>query len=99
MLWSDNMMIPRGANHQSNAEALMNYYYDPTVAAKVAAKVNYICPVDGAREAMRHIDASLVDNPLVFPDDATLAKTHIFKNLDPAQERKYTDMFTAVTGA
>ncbi len=48
-LWSDNMMIPIGSPHKANAEKLINYYYDPKVAAEVAAYVNYICPVQGAQ--------------------------------------------------
>ncbi len=99
MLWSDNMMIPNGSVHQKNAEMAMDYYYDPKVAAQVAAYVNYICPVEGAKEEMASIDKSLVDNPLIFPDDATLSKTHIFKGLNADQEKKYTDMFTKVSGA
>ncbi|HET6816416.1 MAG TPA: spermidine/putrescine ABC transporter substrate-binding protein [Mycobacteriales bacterium] len=99
MIWSDNLMIPNKASHKTNAEKLINYYYDPTVAAQVAAYVNYICPVDGAKQAMEKIDKTLVDNPLIFPDDATLAKTHIFKTLDGPTETKYNNMFTAVTGA
>ena len=55
-LWSDNMMVPNLATHKANAEAWMNYYYDPAVAAKLAAWVNYICPVEGAREEMEKID-------------------------------------------
>ncbi len=51
-LWSDNMMVPNQATHKANAEALMNYYYEPEVAARLAAWVNYICPVEGAEEAM-----------------------------------------------
>ena len=27
----------------------MNYYYEPEVAATLAAWVNYICPVEGAQ--------------------------------------------------
>src|SRR3954454_2198902 len=99
MLWSDNMMVPNKASHKTNAEKIMNYYYDPVVAAKVAAYVNYICPVDGAQQAMEKIDKSYVHNQLIFPDDTTLSKAHIFQNLNAAQEKKYTDMFTAVTGA
>jgi spermidine/putrescine transport system substrate-binding protein len=99
MLWSDNMMIPIGSDHQSNAEAAMNFFYDPTVAATVEDYVDYICPVQGAQDAMKTIDPDLVDSQLIFPDDATLAKTHIFMGLDETQLKKYTDMFTAVTGA
>ena len=50
----------------------MNYYYDPEVAATLAAWVNYICPVEGAQQAMAKIDKCLVDNPLIFPDDGPL---------------------------
>lgn len=42
-LWSDNMLVPNRADHKANAEALMNHYYDPEIAATLAAWVNYIC--------------------------------------------------------
>lgn len=98
-LWSDNLEIPIGATHKKNAEALMNYYYDPTVAATVAAWVNYICPVQGAREAMAEIDSSLVDNPLIFPDEATLSKAHVFRTLTPDEETAYNEAFLQAIGA
>ena len=98
MLWSDNMMVPNLAQHQTNAEAWMNYYYQPDVAAKLAAWVNYICPVQGAREEMEKIDPSYVDNPLIFPDDETLAKTMSFMALNEAQITQYEGDFADVTG-
>jgi spermidine/putrescine transport system substrate-binding protein len=98
-LWSDNMLIPVGSPHKKNAETLMNYYYDPAVAAEVAAWVNYITPVQGAREAMEKIDPTLVDNPLIFPDEAFLAKTHVFRTLTPQEEQKYSADFQRVIGA
>ncbi len=99
MLWSDNMMIPNFAPHKKNAEILMNYYYDPVVAAKVAAWVNYICPVQGAKAAMAGIDDSLMDNPLIFPDPATLAKSYAFKPMDEATQKHYDEAFAAVSNA
>ena len=99
MLWADNMLIPQKAQHRANAEMLMNYYYQPDVAAQVADYVNYICPVKGAQEAMMKIDKAAAANPLIFPSAATLAKTSIFKALDPTTESKYNDMFQKVTGA
>jgi len=99
MLWSDNMMVPNKAAHKANAETLMNYYYDPAVAAELAAWVNYICPVDGAQEEMQEIDPELADNPLIFPDQATLDATHVFKDLSAEEERNYTQAFQRVIGA
>ncbi|NJC71524.1 spermidine/putrescine ABC transporter substrate-binding protein [Planosporangium thailandense] len=99
MLWSDNMLVPSTATHKANAEQLMDHYYDPKVAAEVAAYVNYICPVAGAREAMKDISPDLVDNQLIFPDEATLAKTKGFKALSEADSRKYEQKFQTVAGA
>ena len=99
MIWSDNMMIPNQAQHKKNAEMLINYYYDPKVAATLAASVNYICPVEGAQEAMKAIDKTLAKNPLIFPDDATLAKTHVFMGLTATQETSYSKQFNTVSGA
>jgi len=98
-IWSDNMLVPNKADHKANAEALMNYYYDPEVAATLAAWVNYICPVQGAKEAMEKIDPSLVDNPLIFPTDDFLAQTFIFQGLDEQTARTYETDFTKATSA
>jgi spermidine/putrescine transport system substrate-binding protein len=97
-LWSDNMMIPIGSPHKKNAEILMNYYYDPKVAAEVAAYVNYICPVEGAQEEMKSIDASLVTNPYIFPTKADLAKAHVFRTLSATEETEYTTAFQKALG-
>lgn len=96
-LWSDNMMVPNLSEHKTNAEAWMNFYYDPAVAAKLAAWVNYICPVVGAREEMEKIDPSLVDNPLIFPTDDFLANTFAFMPLTEAQSQQYQLDFNAAS--
>ena len=97
-IWSDNMLVPNLATHQANAEKWIDYYYRPDVAAKLAAWVNYICPVKGAREEMEKIDPSLVDNQLIFPDDDTLSKTFDFMALDENQIKQYEGDWSDVTG-
>ncbi|MEU1588855.1 spermidine/putrescine ABC transporter substrate-binding protein [Micromonospora sp. NPDC005710] len=99
MLYSDNMMVPNKATHRGNAEALMNYYYEPAVAAKLAAYVNYICPVKGAQAEMEKIDPELAANPLIFPDEALLSKSTVFMALDEKQEKEYEGKFQQVIGA
>ena len=98
-LWSDNLMVPIGSPHKANAEKLMNYYYDPAIAAEVAAWVNYICPVEGAKEEMEKIDPSLVDNPLIFPDEEFLANAYGFMELDEKTRQSYDKDFAKVIGA
>jgi spermidine/putrescine transport system substrate-binding protein len=95
---SDNMMVPIGARHKANAEKLMNYYYDPEVAATVAAYVDYICPVAGAQEAMQRVDPSLVSDTNIFPDAATLAKVKIFRSLTPQEETDFGGLFQKTIG-
>lgn len=51
---------------QENAETVINNYYDPAVAAQVAAFVNYICPVVGAKAEMEKIDPELAKSPFIF---------------------------------
>jgi spermidine/putrescine transport system substrate-binding protein len=97
-LFSDNMMVPIGARHKANAEKLMDYYYDPAVAAQVAAYVNYICPVTGAKEAMQQIDPSLVSNTSIFPDEATLARVKLFRTLTPQEETDFGGLFQKTIG-
>jgi spermidine/putrescine transport system substrate-binding protein len=98
-IWSDNMLVPNKATHKANAEALMNYYYEPQVAAELAAWVNYICPVSGAQDAMTKIDPELAENPLIFPDDELLKNTYAMKALDQKTEQKYQKQFASVIGA
>ncbi|MGI9113248.1 MAG: polyamine ABC transporter substrate-binding protein [Gaiellaceae bacterium] len=97
MIWTDNMLIPKGGD-VFTASTFMNYVYDPKVAAQIEAYVNYICPVDGAEEAIRSLDAELADNNLIFPDEATLAKVKIF-DAEAADNKEYKSAFQKVIGA
>ncbi len=95
-LWNDNFMIPMGATHKKNAEMLINHYYDPEIAAIVAAYVNYIPPVVGAKEAAIAIDPELAENQLIFPNDETLANSKVFRTLTSEEEQKYGAEFQAL---
>ncbi|QEW00580.1 spermidine/putrescine ABC transporter substrate-binding protein [Microbacterium caowuchunii] len=95
-LWSDNFLVPVGSAQKTNVEKLIDYYYDPAVAAEVAAWVNFITPVEGAQEAMADIDPEMVENQLIFPDDATLSQAHIFRALSNEEQQKYNTAFESV---
>lgn len=99
MIWADNMLIPNMAQHTKNATELMNFYYDPAIAAQLTAYVQYICPVKGAQAEMEKIDKTLVNNPLIFPDAAFLSQTHLFMGLDEATETSYAAKFNKVKGS
>lgn len=97
-LWSDNMLIASTSNHQKNAMELMNYYYEPAVAAKVAAYVNYICPVEGAQAEMEKIDPKLAESEFIFPSAEILARAQVFPSLSAEQEKLFNEQWSTATG-
>ncbi|MFE3522285.1 spermidine/putrescine ABC transporter substrate-binding protein [Streptomyces sp. NPDC059161] len=99
MTSTDNLLVPAKARHQSNAEKLIDYYYELPVAAKLAAFINYQCPVDGVRDDLAKIDPVLAQNELILPDRAMTAKSHSFRSLSEAEETAYEQKFSKLIGA
>lgn len=91
--WNDTFFVPIGSPRKANAEAVMDFYYDPENAAELAAWVNYVTPVVGAKEAAEKLDPELAANQLIFPDDDTLSTVHIFRTLDSSEETEFQAEF------
>ena len=102
MLWTDSMLIPKGAAHKYTAELMIDWVYDPPIAAQLAAHIRYVTPVNGAREILAGDPdpevAALAEDSLLFPDEATLAKVHIFRGLDEEEGTYMNDEFSKVIG-
>ena len=98
MLWSDNMMMPKGLEQPYGAEQFMNYVYDPEVAAKIAAYVNYFPPVQGTKEVLAKTDPELAENQLIFPSEETQSKLNALPAFDSADEREISSRWLEVTG-
>ncbi len=98
MLWTDNCMIPKGAQHKYTAEVMIDFCYDPKIAAQIEASVNYICPVKGAAEVLKAGDPEVANNPLIFPPADILARLHIFVGLSEDDEKYFNDQFATVSG-
>jgi spermidine/putrescine transport system substrate-binding protein len=97
-IWTDNMLVPNKAEHKTNVEKLMNFYYDPTNAAQLAAWNYYFCPVAGAQQEMAKFDKSAVNSDFIFLDDATLESGYMFQALSESQATKYQRQFNEVMG-
>ncbi len=99
-LWSDNMMVPITSPRRKNAEKLMDYYYQPEVAALVAQFVTYICPVQGAQAEMEKLDPELAKSPFIFPDAAYLKAHKIqgFRALNTQEDADYSALWASVVG-
>ena len=96
----DNMMIPSTATAEAkaNAEKVINYYYEPSVAAEVAAYVNYVCPVKGAQAEMEKIDPELAASEFIFPSAKTMSNLSVFRALTPTEETTWTEAFQKAAG-
>ncbi|MFF1548837.1 PotD/PotF family extracellular solute-binding protein [Streptomyces sp. NPDC058291] len=99
MTSTDNMLIPNKARHKTNAERLIDYYYQPEPAAELAAYINYVSPVADVKPYLAKIDKSAADNPLILPDKAMQAKSHAFRSLSAKEETAYQAQFAKLTGA
>ncbi|MER7625426.1 spermidine/putrescine ABC transporter substrate-binding protein [Streptomyces sp. NPDC126503] len=96
---SDNLLVPAQARHKTNAEKLIDHYYELPVAAQLAAYINYVCPVDGVKDELAKIDPELADNPLILPDKAMARKSRAFRSLSSAEESAYEEKFAKLIGA
>lgn len=95
-LWADNFLVPNGSAARSEVEELINYYYEPAVAAELAAWVNFVSPCVGAKEAMAEFAPELVDNWLIFPDDEVLKNVQVFRGLSEAEENEFSSAWQAL---
>lgn len=97
---ADAFTVPNGTDPENKPliEEMINYYYEPEVAAEVADYVWFVTPVKGAQEAMEDINPDNVDNPFIFPDAEMESRLHSFRALTPQEDKKYSEAFAKVMG-
>jgi spermidine/putrescine transport system substrate-binding protein len=96
--WSDNMCIPNFARHKKNAELLMNWYYNPNIAALLDDYIDYIPCVQGAVQALQALDPAAAASPLIVPTAKMKAGAKGFMNLNVDQLNTYTTRFQQISG-
>jgi spermidine/putrescine transport system substrate-binding protein len=99
VIFTDELLMPAGVEHPYAAETMMNYLYEPEVAATLAAYINYISPVKGAQEILMERDPDIAENELIFPPDDVQARLRSYPTLSPADEREMQEAMARVTGA
>jgi len=96
-IWTDNMAIPSTAENPVDALMLLDFFYDPAIAASLAEYIGYVTPVPSAKAAMQaDADAApdddtksyiedLIANPTIFPDDGTYQKLHYYVDFETTE--------------
>ncbi len=100
--WYDTMLWVAGSENAEAVEKWMNYVYDPVNAARITASVQYISPVKGVQDELVKMggdNAALAEDPLLFPDDATLGRLQSWGALSEEEEAKFDERFAEITGA
>lgn len=96
LVWADSMIVPSVSSHKANAERLMDFYYDPVIAARLASWIQYVCPVSGAQQAMADVDPGLVEDPWIFPPDEVLDACYVTAALTSERSERLDRAFDAV---
>jgi spermidine/putrescine transport system substrate-binding protein len=108
-IWTDNMTIPITATNPVDAITLMDFFYDPEVAATLAEYINYITPVPAAKEAIAgHAEDAtdeeekayleeLTTSPMIFPAASDYGKLSYYRDFaTPDEETQYNEIFEPV---
>jgi spermidine/putrescine transport system substrate-binding protein len=98
MFWTDNMLIPKGAQNKYTAELMIDWVYDVERATNIADYVYYISPVKGVDEAIKALDPDAADNPLLFPPPDVVARMHPAPVWNDEDEKAINEMFAELTG-
>jgi spermidine/putrescine transport system substrate-binding protein len=105
--WSDNMAIPLGAEHPTDAHLLMNHVYEPRIATNITEWVWYESPVEQVQGMIQEDIAGggprylqlLAESDLVFPTPEVEQQLHAYKRLDEEEEQAWNDLFQEVIQA
>jgi spermidine/putrescine transport system substrate-binding protein len=93
--WVDSMAVAKGAPHKKNAERFMNYILEPKVGAALTNFIYYGSPNQAATP---YIKKEILNNPLIYPPAAVLAKLPFQKDVGE-DELKYSDRWDKVKNA
>lgn len=93
LLWFDQMAIPADAPHVDEAHEFLNYIMRPDVIAKAS---DYVVYANGNKASQADMDQDIVNDPAVYPDEATMAKLKAPQPYDMRTQRVVTRIWTRV---
>ncbi|TIT01825.1 polyamine ABC transporter substrate-binding protein [Mesorhizobium sp.] len=92
-MWFDQMAIPADAPHVAEAHEFLNYMMKPEVIAKSS---NYVFYANGNKASQQFIDKEILEDPAIYPDEATLAKLFTIAPYDSKTQRVVTRTWTRI---
>jgi spermidine/putrescine transport system substrate-binding protein len=90
ILWMDNFIIPANANNPRGAELFLNFILQPEIAAQIINESYYPMAVDGTEP---FVLPEILQNPVIFPDNAQLKKAEITLPIQPDRKWIYDEIW------
>ena len=92
-MWFDSFAIPADAPNKDNAYAFLDFMMRPDVAAR---NTNMIAYASGNLGAKAEVRKDILDNPNVYPDQATFARLFTNSAYDEKVQKVVTRQWTRV---
>jgi putrescine transport system substrate-binding protein len=92
-LWFDNLAIPKDSKNVAQAHAFINYLQKPEVAAKNSNLVSY---ANGNLASQKLLDKAVLEDPTIYPDEATMSRLYTIKVYDNATQRLMNRLWTRI---
>ncbi len=93
LMWFDSFAIPADARNKAEAHAFIDFMLRPEVAAANANLVKY---ASGNLAAKPRIDPAILENPGIYPDEATMKRLFTNTAYDERTQRVVTRLWTRV---
>ena len=81
------------ASHWEGALKFLNFMMDPQ---NVAAASNYVNYANGNKESQKYLDKAVLDDPAIYPDQATMDNLYTVTAYPPKVQRIVTRLWTKV---
>jgi spermidine/putrescine transport system substrate-binding protein len=106
-IWTDNMVIPRRAQNPVDAMMLMDWYYEPKIAAQLTEAVNYIPPVPAAQPIVRRDAAKakgaekayltqVATSDQIWLTPSEVSRLHNYADVSGKKQQQYLSIFQPV---
>jgi putrescine transport system substrate-binding protein len=92
-MWFDSMAIPADAKNKAEALAFIDYMLRAEVAAK---NTNFVSYATGNLPAKAQVSPEILNNPGVYPEEATFKRLFTNTPLDEKTQRIVTRLWTSV---
>ena len=92
-MFFDNFSVPKDAPHVDEAHEFINYMLKPEVAAK---NTNFVAYANGNLTSQKFIDKAILDDPTIYPDEASMRNLYIITAKDAKTTRLMNRLWTRI---